>query len=178
MHLNGSFDESAIAAGYGQLLEQVSATDNEIVFVDTSKSLSYLEPLMAAWRLAGNSLDDILVVVVAKDPRGFAFSIQRKLEQRGTNLTAIRSMNWWNGTYRRLLACAESDGLSVVYVTYDQICKRPTEVLQRLARRLRRSFVLKAEISHARSHIALGNKAFIERNRERTCMTKCEKVVG
>lgn len=165
MHLNGVFDNDRIADGYQKLLETLQERQESRFIVDSSKTLTYLDALKSAWHAQDLPVQALGVVVTAKDPRGFAHSISRKGDKPVGVLASYRAMNWWQSVYSHWLENGEVPSRAKRFVSYEQTCNAPQQVLTTISEMLDSQFVDEINVSHSNSHIALGNKDFIERNR-------------
>jgi len=166
MKLNGRFGANEISEGYARILEHLVHSTNEHVIVDSSKSLHLLAALRTAWARCGLSPEDLIVVVLAKDPRGFADSMGRKEGGTRSVISYARSMNWWTSAYSELLKQTQIAELSPMLLTYEQLCICTEAVVHRISGRMGCSVETKlGGVEHWQSHIALGNKNFVERNR-------------
>ena len=76
-------------------------------------------------------------------------------------------MNWWKGINGHFLQYHKNAGMNFAFVTYEQVCADPKLLLTLLGKNAGLSFCAVADIVHTNSHIALGNKSFIERNRQK-----------
>jgi hypothetical protein len=163
--LNGRFGNDGIAEGYRLMLERLMELPGTPVIVDSSKTFSHLAELASAWKALGLSPDGLLVLVIAKDPRGFASSIGRKAGGSRSLLSHVRSMNWWTSVYSKWLGQSGLPNPAMKFITYEQLCLNTKSVISSIGRALGCDFEQGIDVAHSRSHIALGNKDFIERNR-------------
>jgi len=162
---NGVYDDQDLQYAYKDLLNHIQNNHDYDVIVDSSKSLSYLNAMLASLAHCTPESVDALVLLVAKDPRGFAYSMGRKNPTETTILSYFSKMNLWRGIYQEVLNRCESLGIDFMVVTYEQICAQPTETLFAVRSRTGVKLEFDSHLAHRNSHIAMGNKEFTERNR-------------
>lgn len=136
------------------------------VLVDSSKSLSDLEDLYSDLPHLGVNQSDVLVLLCAKDPRGFVASIEKKEGKSFSFLKSLRTLNYWSGEHRRFLDFLESSNFRFNVITYEKLCENPVELIARSVSSLGLEPLRELNLSHRTSHIVMGNKGFTMRNRE------------
>lgn len=144
----------------------VSSFGSESVLVDSSKSLCDLETLYSDLPHLGISESDVLVVLCAKDPRGFVASIEKKEDERFSLLKSLQTLNYWAGEHQRFLRFLESSNLRFNVITYEKLCENPVDVIAESVSYLGLEPLRELNLSHRASHIVLGNKGFTMRNRK------------
>jgi hypothetical protein len=165
MAWNGKFGPDQLAHGYLKLLELLINSGEPCLVVDSSKTLENRQAVFEAWQTLDLPSENLLTIGLAKDPRGFAYSIGRKKSYSPSILSYWRNMNWWSAVYASHLTTFVAQSAPVKLLTYEQLCREPEAVLDQIGKRLGLDFTSRADVSHRNSHIALGNKDFIERNR-------------
>ncbi len=147
----------------------------DVVLVDSSKSISGLNN----WRSyvaksSGALVQDVRVVFAVKDARSFAASMIRKNQTspNATNfmlqpiLNVVRHFNYWVGANQELKSYLLNEKIDYRLSIYEELCNDPAAVLAYLARGVVDTSDLVANIDHSDSHIGIGNKSFIMRNRK------------
>lgn len=164
MAFNGQFLPQDIDKAYAKLFHYIADRTECSVIVDSSKSNQYLSAFLNALENGSADRQDVLILVIAKDPRGFAFSIGRKQSKTSSVLAYLRAMSWWCSFYEVQLETFRKRSATTMFLTYEQLCKHPEQLLRVIGQQLGLIFKGQASVSHHNSHIALGNKDFIERN--------------
>lgn len=139
---------------------------DESVLVDSSKSLHDLEELYSDLPDLGLSESSVLILLCAKDPRGFVASMEKKDGKQFNLLRSLRALNYWSGEHRRFLKFLRSSSLNYKVITYEQLCAKPIELIADTVSCLGLEPLKELNLSHKSSHIALGNKGFTMRNRK------------
>lgn len=166
--LNGKFDVHDIDKGYQSLFSCLNSSElRQNVIVDSSKSFQYLKSFLKAIDTKLINRENILIVVLTKDPRGFAHSISRKSGHQYSLLASWKAINWWNSIYTTFIRTWKSWKVPVIFCTYEQLCNRPDLTIGLIGKRVGLEFNRESRVSNNLSHIALGNKNFIERNRSK-----------
>jgi len=166
-HLNGLVNEEPLRNKYGELIEYFrgGAPEKELI-VDSSKSPAALKVLVEESQQIGLRKEDLLVLVAVKDVRSFTASINAKEGGRASILSVSRTFNWWLGVNRSLLDYLGRHDVSFALVLYENLCHEPENIIFSILDGFgcRRQDHL--NMQHANSHIAMGNKDFILRNRD------------
>ena len=151
---------------YLALLETAkSLYGDDVVLVDSSKSIRGLQNWLVNLSYLGMSKDDVRVVFVAKDSRGFVASMQKKATSSMNVLDVYRSFNYWSGANGELLNFLNENDLDYEICLYEELCTTPQDVLVRVLNGIVDANSVMCDVSHNQSHIAIGNKNFIMRNR-------------
>lgn len=166
--LNGLISDIPVREKYKQLITQVRRLYGEDkVIVDSSKSLETLEIITNNASELGLEGSDLTAVAVIKDVRNFATSIKRKAGMKTGFLSCLRTFNWWFGANRRILEYLGQRGTRFDIILYERLCANPVKILHQISKGCGLSAEDTIKLGHKHSHIAMGNKNFIERNRER-----------
>ncbi len=136
----------------------------DVVVTDSSKSLAGLSALHEASLAAGTMVSDIGVVFTVKDPRSFAASMKRKTGN-GSLLASYRAMNLWVAGNQEIMSYIQDNAMPMVVNLYEHLCLDPLAQINSIFQRLGVAEIQEIDISHQRSHIAMGNKDFLMRNR-------------
>ena len=112
---------------------------------------------------------DFLVVVMVKDVRNFAASIYSKQAAKRSLLSYWRTFNWWYGENSKLLEHLEKHDLNFVTVLYEKLCNQPEKIVNSIFNSFGVSAITELNLRHENSHIAMGNKDFVMRNRRQIC---------
>ncbi len=164
-HLNGLNSTLPAREKYQLLIEDIDKHFGpDVVVTDSSKSLAGLTALHEASQSLGKVVTDIGVVFTVKDPRSFAASMKRKTGDSSL-LAAYRAMNLWTAGNQEILGYIEEKSMPMVLNLYEHLCLDPLTQINSVFRRLGTSEVDALDISHQKSHIAMGNKDFLMRNR-------------
>lgn len=139
---------------------------DDAVVIDSSKSLETLEMLIDHYGSLDISLTDIFVVFTIKDVRSFSASIVNKSDSKRSLRSILRSFNYWNGANKNILDYLRNNKLNFSINLYEELCADPTAFVNKeLARAGCAELVGGLDINKDYSHIAMGNKNFIMRNR-------------
>lgn len=136
----------------------------DIVVTDSSKSLAGLSALHEASLAVGDAVTAIGVIFTVKDPRSFAASMKRKTGQSSL-LASYRAMNLWSAGNQEILNYIEANNIPLLMNLYEHLCLDPLAQINAMFRQLGMSEVKDLDVSHQNSHIAMGNKDFLMRNR-------------
>lgn len=140
------------------------------VLVDSSKGLILFDALTHAWDRSGLPRQDLLAVLITRDPRGFLVSMAAKAKHAGKRigfLASWRTLNLWYGANRAFCGAIETLGEGrALTVTYEGLCFEPRRTLDRLCSMLGTDPAA-GEVTpdHNDSHIVLGNSDFLLANR-------------
>lgn len=160
---NGSMKEkylkmiNFIATSYGQ----------NTIIVDSSKRFNSLRMLSEHIEEMGIEKKNLYVIMVVKDVRSFAASIHSKKWARRSLVRYRRTFNWWYSEYKKLLDYIEKHEINFLPVLYEKFCNEPESHVNKVYKMLGVPGVGRNELNHGNSHIAMGNKDFVMRNRER-----------
>lgn len=161
--LSGLNASSPIESRYRAVLAHAAQVyGDQVVVLDSSKNLFFLQRL----RLSG-AVDDysLKVLLAVKDVRGFVASSLRRTGKMSI-VEVIRAYNLWTGETRRALAALSRGGDDATLVLYDLLCSNPTSEVRRLLEWLSIDRDVTLSPDHKRSHVVIGNRRFLERNRE------------
>ena len=168
IHLSGEYSDHVLADKYAELFDYTCKRFPQVrVIVDSSKSRYILEMLINNRNRFVLDEDALQILLAIKDIRSFTSSIQRKLHDH-TLLRAIRTMNWWHGEISAFLSRFKTSDLTITIVSHEKLCDDPDRVIDGLVRRLGMDGKkCEPDTSEAGSHIVMGNKKFLVRNRNR-----------
>jgi hypothetical protein len=165
MGLSGLNSTLPLQEKYRILIEAiVRRFGSDVIVTDSSKSLQGLTALHEASHATVDAPAEISVVFTVKDPRSFAASMKRKTSAKGL-FAMYRAMNLWTGSNREIMSNIRTRGLSMVLNLYEHLCMDPLQQINMLLQRFGVDPVQALDVSHRRSHIAMGNKDFLMRNR-------------
>ena len=167
-HLCGLVSSDDLQTKYSRLIEYTRSEHGKFaVVIDSSKAL---EPLQALQRLDVHSRGvpgmafGLRPVLAVKDARSFAASVARSTSRTASVIGHLRSFNRWLKVNRDLLAAISvpsAFGCSIVL--YEELCRQPVQVLNSIMPGRRQQ---ELSVAHNRSHIVMGNKDFLMRNRQ------------
>ena len=167
-HLNGLNSNLPIVEKYAALIRFIRQHfGDEVLVTDSSKSVEALDALRSALGIESASQDSFGLILVSKDVRSFTASMKRKSGGKGL-LSAFRSMNYWahaNTTWLKYLATNPSMPYRINL--YEHLCLDPLGQINGLLAMLEEAPLSSLDIANTRSHIAMGNKDFLMRNRSR-----------
>lgn len=160
--LNGAVSEVPTIEKYSALLQHLASLyGDEIIAIDSSKSLATLTLLADNHDRLGLSFDDLLAVLAIKDVRSFAASMLRK---EG----AVNSLRGTYGIFKRwlfrngqFLDFFEQRRCRYYLSLYENLCADPERLNRDVFRLLGCTADAPARVGVARSHIAMGNKRFV-----------------
>lgn len=165
--LNGLVSAIPVRAKYRRLIEHVRRKyGDDSAIIDSSKSLDTMKFLMDGAGELGLAGDDISAIAVIKDVRCFATSIKKKNGDRAGLVSHLRAFNWWLGTNRAMFDYFRDAGVRYQIVLYERLCLDPQGTLDRLLEGNGLHPKQAIDLAHRRSHIAMGNKNFLERSRD------------
>ncbi|MEN8130164.1 MAG: hypothetical protein ABFS45_08195 [Pseudomonadota bacterium] len=168
VELSGEHSDYPVTDKYAALFDYIRDRFSGIrVVVDSTKNRYTLNMLENNRKRFGIKENDLQVLLAAKDVRSFTASIRRKTGDRSV-LRAIRTMNWWHGENLSYLSAEKRARLAVRIVLYERLCENPERVIDGILEGyapLNRHGGL--DESRSYSHIVMGNKDFLVRNRER-----------
>jgi len=168
VQLSGEHSSMPLEDKYIQLLAHIKAHHSEFdTIVDSTKSLPNLRQLMHSGKLFARSKVEFQVVFAAKDVRSFAASIVKKEKLRSI-LSIYRSMNWWRAVNQQILEALKEDLVEWHLVLYENLCRDVDATVNKLIGQPEdmREPVGLGKVSLG-SHIVMGNKDFMMRNRRR-----------
>ena len=165
-HLNGLNSSLPLVEKYTQLIRFIRRhLGDEVLVTDSSKSVEALGALRSALQVEGASEDRFGLILVAKDVRSFTASMKRKSGRKGV-LAAYRSMNYWthaNTTWLKHLARHPSMPHRINL--YEHLCLDALGQVNGLLSMVDAGPLSSLDIANTTSHIAMGNKDFLMRNR-------------
>jgi hypothetical protein len=167
-HLNGLNSNLPLVEKYAQLISFIRRhLGDDVLVTDSSKSVEALGALRSALRSEAASQDRFGLILVTKDVRSFTASMKRKSGGKGL-LSAFRSMNYWthaNSTWLNVLATDPSIPHRINL--YEHLCLDTLGQVNALLAMVEEATLPSLDIANTRSHIAMGNKDFLMRNRSR-----------
>ncbi|MBZ0087665.1 MAG: sulfotransferase [Thermomonas sp.] len=168
-HLSGLKSSLPVPEKYKILIDHIrSRHGDDSILVDSSKSIPAFESMLAGARAAGLKTEDCLLVHCVRDVRGFASSHASRRKERMSFVDLLRTFNLWLGSNREFDGLRERHGSEEGIVLYEKLCANPAAVLNPLLRKVGLTFDNSSGGGLAQeSHIAMGNKAFTQRNRDR-----------
>ena len=168
--LSGLYSDKPLTEKYKALFGHVRAAfGRDAVIVDSSKSLPVLNTLSQDPSEMGLVPEDIFMALTVKDVRSFAASMIRKKPTGGTKLLAVlRSFNLWLFQNRQFVDYLDSHASMQHCVSlYEKLCQDTDGIINGLLERIGLNALSNVDVSHNRSHIAMGNKNFTVRNKGR-----------
>jgi len=168
MDLCGERSNNSHVEKYARLFKYIRRQFPKIrVVVDSTKSRHILDMLIDNSDQLGIGGDAIQIILVVKDVRSFALSIRRKTGQHSL-VRAIRTMNWWYGETSTFLTYGRRIGSSLKIVSYEKFCDDPDHVINAvLEENLLCNEEVENDVHSEGSHIVMGNKDYLMRNRRR-----------
>jgi hypothetical protein len=164
----GLSGDQSLEERYGSLLERVRALYGEdAVVVDSSKSLAVLDLLLARPDELGLARDELRVVLAAKDVRSFAASVLGKRDSRKSMIAVARAFRWWREANRGFLSALDRSSIPRALSLYETLCESPDDHCARLAGLLGLRLVDPGFDRATESHIAIGNKDYLNHTRGR-----------
>lgn len=166
--LSGLHSDAPMLKKYQQLFSYIRANYGEsTTVVDSSKSLETLRLLLANPGEIGLAPDAVSVIYTVKDVRSFTASMIKKQGASKSLLSILRTFNYWLGANRSMFDFINASDISVVVNLYEEFCFDPARLLTRVFPQQHPNADKGEELSHCASHIAMGNKDFVLRNRQR-----------
>ncbi len=167
-YLNGLLSDRPPVEKYRILLEYVrEKCGDETIVLDSSKSLNYLKTLIQVLDESGFSRDDLFIIFSIKDSRNFVKSLVSKQDTDRSLISIIRTFNLWSGSNRQFLEFFDNAELTFYLSLYELLCDKPSGLMSTVSSWSGRKVGSNSSIDHNLSHIAMGNKNFIMRNRDR-----------
>ncbi len=164
----GALADAPLSAKYLELVKQAKRLKGEgTTLIDSSKSIHGLQNWLASRSKLGLKKSDIRLVLAIKDARSFVTSMLRKQPMKTSIVDVIHHYNYWLGVNRRLFKLGQESGLSFRVALYEQLCFDLQATITSLSEGFVNQEQLTTEIDHHHSHILIGNKDFILRNRQR-----------
>jgi hypothetical protein len=165
-HLNGLNSALPLVDKYVELIRFIRRHfGDEVVVTDSSKSVEAFDALLSALRVEGQSEDRIGLVLVAKDVRNFTASMKRKSRGKGV-LSAYRSMNYWGHANEAWLQkIAAHPAIHHCINLYEHLCADALAQVNGILAMVEEAPLASLDIANTTSHIAMGNKDFLMRNR-------------
>ena len=165
IELNGLNSDRPLLDKYQRLVQHVRSNYPEKkIIIDSSKSCLCLQTLVDHCDEIGLKRDDILVVFSIKDVRSFAASMGNKTANKSI-LSTLKAFNLWMNVNNSVFSYLKSQKLPHNVVLYEKLCADPRRYVEGILEQCGVSFNEEVELNHNRSHIAMGNKQFILRNR-------------
>lgn len=166
--LSGEHSDDPLIDKYERLIRYILERFPTIeMVVDSTKTRRTLELLINGFDRLFKTGSALQILLSVKDPRSFAASIRRKTEERSF-LNTIRSMNWWYGENSAFLAKADVVEWELKVVLYEKLCVDTERVISRILEKRGSDLdTLQTASGVGGSHIVMGNKDFLTRNRER-----------
>jgi hypothetical protein len=167
--LHGSADR---LAQYKALVEVcTNRAGEDAILIDSSKSIVGLQNWLSVAEDVGLRLDQIRVVHAIKDARSFAASMLKKHNaparrfSSGSWLRLARHFNYWLGANRAFADHLKAMNVFSELSLYEKVCASPDETVRRIMAEWLPQTAIPMSVGHNQSHILIGNKAFILRNR-------------
>ena len=170
-HLCGLESDDPLPRKYGQFLRSLpNSGPDAVIPVDSSKSLVHLHTLQEARKQQARDESELMILLVVKDPRGFLSSMKSKAARSGAavNLVSLlRTLNHWCGANRAFLKeISLNDTRTRSLITYETLCLYTDASIRGVRMRLGLDpHQAPVSVNHSHSHIAMGNKDFLNRNR-------------
>lgn len=166
---NPDYAELDFYQKYQLLLNQFAAKKGDSgILIDSSKSLAALEKITAPKNGLGLSNAMVHAVFNIKDVRSFAQSMVKKSNGKLGLIGILRAFNLWIGVNQNYLR--ELNRLNIDYYVnrYEAFCEAPFNSIVNIYQ----NFDVDAdekqlEQSDSNSHIAIGNKDYVLRNRDK-----------
>lgn len=163
--LNGLHSTLPLKEKYRLLMTNVKRRYGaDIVVTDSSKTLVALQALREAWRELGEEQEQMVTVFTVKDVRCFTSSVQRKIKKQDF-LSAFRTMNWWTASNKKYMSKLNDTSAGTFINLYEQLCAHPLAQINAILEVVNETPLEKTDLPTFRSHIAMGNKNFLMRNR-------------
>lgn len=167
-HLSGLKSQDPLGSKYRALFEYVRSTrGDDVVIVDSSKSLPALDAVLETAGALGLPRKDILLIHAVRDVRGFVCS--RTVGQKASRsfVGLLRMFNLWLGSNREIKEYLEDRALASRLVLYENLCADPVATVDRLLDGIDVPRSCGSVELGGDSHIVMGNKNFTMRNRSR-----------
>ena len=153
---------------YRALFEYVCSTrGDDVVIVDSSKSLPALDVVLEAVQALGLPKKDILLIHAVRDVRGFVCSRANSQQASRSFIGLWRMFNLWLGSNREIKEHLKDRSLASRLVLYERLCTDPTATVKRLLDGIDVPHSCGRSELGGDSHIVMGNKNFTMRNRSR-----------
>ncbi len=166
--LCGLNSEESMIDKYQKLLMYVRERHgDDAMIIDSSKSLAGLEHAVKACANIGLSPCDVSVIYTVKDVRSFSASMLHKSGASKSMLAVFRSFNYWLGANKQFIEYFQAQNMGIQVNLYEALCADPSGFLDRALGSPGGAVSFGApDISVSTSHIAMGNKDFLLRNRK------------
>ena len=168
VHLSGLHSDRPFGSKYLELLSSVEQRyGKDIVLTDSSKRIDARDHLRGAFLHMGGKPQDFLTVLTIKDVRSFSSSMGRKTGKKSF-LDRYQAMNYWRGSNQSFLSEMEtkSTGTKTIINLYEHLCLDPLAQTNSVLQSLCLPSLSTLDLARAESHIAMGNKDFLMRNRQ------------
>lgn len=164
--LNGLNSAVPIEDKYRHMIQYIQSEFKERkIVIDSSKNISVLRTLVENAEKIGLKREDIFVVFMIKDVRSFTASILGKDTSGTALLSALRTFNWWFSVNSSTLNYLQNEGISFELVLYEKFCSDHERYCERILNKCEKTVGTTFSPEHNNSHISMGNKNFIMRNR-------------
>ena len=169
IQLSGLHSDQSLAQKYKHLFQHIRTTyGDNLVVVDSSKSLDTLAMLLQQHEQMGFNATDIHVIYTLKDVRSFTASIINKQGQAKSLLSIVRCFNYWLKVNRAMLDFVETHTGPVSINLYEHLCADPDAFVRaQMAPLLPANGAAADPLTMSGAHIAMGNKDFVMRNIDR-----------
>jgi LPS sulfotransferase NodH len=172
INLSGLKSNSSLLEKYQVLIESVkeNCQNEEVIIIDSSKSLSTLQSIIGNHVQLGLAREKIYVIFNIKDVRSFTASMLAKKDTQTTLIPVLRWFNYWLGANQQFLSWLENNNIQFFTNVYETLCNDPEMIISNLFKFIHYEVETKpvsVMLDHNRSHIAMGNKNFVLRNRDR-----------
>lgn len=159
-NLSGLQSKESMLEKYAALVQHVreKLPDREII-IDSSKGLPTLEMLWQETQRIGVEPEDFHVILIVKDVRAFAASIERRSGGSSSMFRHLRTFNWWLAANESFLLRSRDFGNRFQWLTYEDLCSDPRGSVVRLLEGCgipADSMQFRHELDA--SHIVMGNK--------------------
>ena len=168
VHLCGLNSDLPMLKKYKSLTEHIrSVIGEETVLIDSSKSLEVLRALIDGRSALDIPLCDISVVFNVKDVRSFVMSLESKSDVKRSFISVYRSFNLWLGANKQFLDYLKNSDINFSINLYERLCSDTEAFVATQLEKHNLGLWETMDVSHNNSHIAMGNKNFVMRNRAR-----------
>ncbi|MGC5197281.1 hypothetical protein [Aphanothece microscopica] len=158
-----------LVSKYKSLVTYVRATQGEdAIIVDSSKVVATLQMLSENFSEIFMPHDVLRVIFSIKDVRSFSASMVSRPRGKRSLISVWRAFNYWLGANKIILRYLVSGRVDFRFSLYESLCFSPSDFLnEQLSALGLRQEEGELSISRSSSHIAMGNKNFLMRNRAR-----------
>ncbi len=168
VHLNGLNSNDSLVNKYRFLIDHIrNSVGEDVCIVDSSKSLNVLKTLIDNHSIINIPLENFLVIFNVKDVRSFVMSIMNKSDAVRSFSNVFRSFNLWVGKNIQFADYLENRNVNFSINLYERFCSDPDLFIGNQIENVGLTLHKRLDVSHNNSHIAMGNKNFIMRNRSK-----------